>query len=299
LNTIRKFLDYVEIRTKIASLTPFLTGITYLFYNKIPINVGHTLMFFAAMLLFDMSVTMINNYIDTRQSGGTGVFNWSVMLALILIFVTIAGAIGIYLSLLYGLAFFFIGFLCFVVGICYTFGPMPISRSTYGELFSGVTEGFMMPLLLLLINMDTIMAITFKSGSLNIQLDVAVFTGLVLVFTPIVVSIANIMLANNTCDREADRFTRYTLPHHIGLKNSLRLFTLLYAVAYLAIITGVIVKILPFTCLLTLATLPPVYKNIKVFNNKQVKAETFVVAIKNFILITGSYIISILLGRIF
>jgi 1,4-dihydroxy-2-naphthoate octaprenyltransferase len=98
---------------------------------------------------------------------------------------------------------------------------------------------------------------------------------------------ANIMLANNICDLEKDIVVkRHTLPYYIG-KKALYLFAALYYATYLATIIMVIVGILSPVCLLSLITIIPVQKNIVTFFRKQEKATTFVMAIKNYILIMG------------
>jgi 1,4-dihydroxy-2-naphthoate octaprenyltransferase len=99
---------------------------------------------------------------------------------------------------------------------------------------------------------------------------------------------ANIMLANNICDLEKDILVkRHTLPYYIG-KKALYLFALLNYLPYAAVIAMVALQILHPVCLLSLASIIPVQKNINVFFKKQEKETTFICAIKNFILIMGA-----------
>jgi len=106
------------------------------------------------------------------------------------------------------------------------------------------------------------------------------------------------MLANNICDLEADKATRYTMARHIGVPNALALFATLNCVAYLAIVAASILGILPLWCLITLVTILPVQKNIRVFFKRQVKRETFSLAVKNFMLIMLVFILTMLLGAV-
>src|SRR5215475_8210837 len=98
MNNIKRFFDFAEIQTKIASVLPFLTALAYCFYLKSSFDLRNTLLFFAAMLIFDMTVTMINNYIGWRQDNEAGVFGRRIMLAIIFSAIVITIGIGLYLS---------------------------------------------------------------------------------------------------------------------------------------------------------------------------------------------------------
>ena len=62
---------------------------------------------------------------------------------------------------------------------------------------------------------------------------------------------------------------------------------LLNVIAFIAIIGAVVVKIAPWTMLITLVVVPIVVKQTRIFMKKQVKKETFVTAIR--ILAIGSF----------
>ena len=62
--TLAIFLELVEIRTKLASLFPFLLGVLYAGYYFEAFNPINTVLFFVAMLVFDMATTAINNTMD-------------------------------------------------------------------------------------------------------------------------------------------------------------------------------------------------------------------------------------------
>ena len=66
-DTVKSFLDFVEIRTKLATFLPFLVALAYSFYMTGRINVQSTLIYLAAALLLDMSVTAINNHFNKRE----------------------------------------------------------------------------------------------------------------------------------------------------------------------------------------------------------------------------------------
>ena len=103
---------------------------------------------------------------------------------------------------------------------------------------------------------------------------------------------ANIMLANNICDLEKDiTVKRYTLPFYLEGK-SIYLFAAIYYLTYPAAALMVMLKILPPLTYLYLLTIIPVQKHKYIFK-KQDKSETFIVSVKNYIIIMGTMTILI------
>lgn len=140
---INRFLDYVEIRTKITSTFAFIMTIALLVYHKQSIDWKLTLVFFASMFLFDLTTTAINNYIDTKTNNQTLQFKRKTALIIILVLFGISTAFGLYLAYMSDIVIFLIGGLCFLCGVFYTYGPLPISRMPLGEFFSGLFYGFL------------------------------------------------------------------------------------------------------------------------------------------------------------
>lgn len=289
---IKRFLSYVEIKTKVTSVFAFILGLAYLFSIHQPINIRRTVIFFLSMFIFDLTTTAINNYNDTKKNGQTLQFKRSTALAIILVLLISGAALGVYLVILTDLAVLVLGSICFLFGVAYSFGPIPISHQPWGELFSGLFYGFFIPLIMLYINMPagTYMtyAITAKSLSLNFEI-LPLFTVLMLSAAPFCAT-ANIMLANNTCDVDKDiKVGRYTLPYYLGIKKSLALFAGLYYAIYFCVIIMVLLKMLNPICLAVLITAVPVTKNIITFFRKQSKAETFIVSVQNYVIIMASF----------
>jgi len=299
MKTFKQFLSFIEIKTKTASQIPFFTALAYTFYHLRAINLRDTALFWVAMSLFDMAVTCINNYMDSREAKTEGHFSRGAMLGIIFGFTIPAAALGIWLSALHGWAFLIGGLLCFLIGVGYTYGPAPISKSPYGELFSGLAQGFLIPFL--------VYTLSAAPPFVSLSLDTAAWTAagsvdlrallfFLLAMFPLAGCISNIMLANNTSDMEADIGTRYTLVMRIGRKNAVRLFTWIYAACYGALILAVILGALPWICLLALLTIAPVVKNVRRFRAKQVKAETFDAAIHNFVIVGLALAVCIFVG---
>lgn len=287
---IKKFLSYVEIMTKITSLFAFLMTLSFLFYIKQPIDWKLTMIFFVAMFLFDLTTTAINNYIDTKTNHQKLQFKRSTALIIIYVLLGISTVLGLYLVYLTDIIILILGGLCFLCGILYTYGPIPISRQPLGEIISGIFYGLLIPFIILYINMPEGTYLTLKLGfeTINISLNVMPIITVILLSIIPVCTTANIMLANNICDLERDiQVKRYTLPYYLGNK-ALYLFAGVYYLTYLATITMIVLKILSPFCFISLLTIFIVQKNINKFFKLQDKGTTFVLAIKNYIIIMGT-----------
>jgi 1,4-dihydroxy-2-naphthoate octaprenyltransferase len=298
-NVVDRFFHFVEIQTKIASVTPFFTGVFYALYVYKKINGKSTVVFFIAMFLFDMATTAINNYIDARAAKTRAHFSDAVSLTIIVLFVSVSAALGLYLTFLHGAAVLAAGIICFGTGVFYTFGPAPISRTPYGEIFSGGVMGFLITFLAFFINTpeNTFIEIRSLFPVVSINTNVVTAVKLGLVSLPLVCCIANIMLANNICDVERDvKISRFTLPYYIGTAKSLRLFSVLYYTAYGTILVLSVVRVLPVFCLLSLLSIIPVRKNVNLFKMKQIKSETFPLSGLNLLWIAIPYFLLIFAG---
>lgn len=294
---LAKFFDYIEIKTKITSTFTFLLTIGFLLYQGQKVHWGKTLLFFAGMFLFDLTTTAINNYIDTKDNDQVLAFGRRQSLLIIYVLFGISTALGLYLVYLTDLIILAAGAICFFFGVFYTYGPLPISRMPLGEVMSGFFYGVMIPFILMYINTPKGTFLTYRLSwetvSLSVQV-VPVLTLLLFAVTPFSVT-ANIMLANNICDVEKDvAVRRHTLPYYIG-KKALPLFAGLYYITYLSTILMIIFRILSPVMLLSLLTIIPVQKNIRIFWKKQEKSTTFNISIINFILIMGGNTLTIFL----
>lgn len=300
--SLRSFLKLVEIQTKLASLFPFLVGLFFAIYRFDSFKPINTIVFFLSMLLFDLTTTAINNYMDYKKAtseeyrrekniiGQENISEWLVVTTIFLLLISATG-LGIYLVFRTNLLVLFIGMVCFAIGILYTFGPIPISRMPLGEIFSGVTMGFGILFLSVYVNAfdKGIANLVWTGRTITLQLDIILILEIILISLPCIFTIANIMLANNICDLEDDiKNHRFTLPYYIGKKYAIWLFNGMYIASFLAIFAAILLNLLPNTMYLALLACIPVYKHVSLFNRNQNKAETFVVSVKNLILINGS-----------
>jgi 1,4-dihydroxy-2-naphthoate polyprenyltransferase len=311
---LSSFLKLVEIQTKVASVIPLLLGTSYALYRFNTFNVKNFILMLISLLAIDMATTAINNYYDYKKAVRTHGFGYeshnaivrdklkeSSVIAAILMLLGIASGFGFVLFLNTNYIVLILGAISFLVGVLYSFGPVPISRTPFGELFSGGFMGLIITFIAVYIHVFDrgVISLLYQNGTLNIGVNVIDIVYIVLVCIPAISGIANIMLANNICDIEEDlENRRYTLPIYVGRENALRLFKVLYYIVYIDLIILVILRGIPLISLLVLVTFIPVSKNIKAFYEKQTKKDTFILAVQNFVLINVAHVLAIGIGAV-
>ncbi|PRX29817.1 1,4-dihydroxy-2-naphthoate octaprenyltransferase [Orenia metallireducens] len=309
---IGSFLKLVEIQTKVASLIPFLIGTLYTLYRFDHFNLKNFILMLISLVAIDMATTAINNFIDYKQANKTHGYNYeshnaivkdklkeSTVKAIILSLLAIAVFFGIILVFNTNLLVLFLGGISFGVGVLYSFGPLPISRTPLGEISSGFFMGFVITFISIYIHLfdQNLVSLFYEGGILSIKLNLMELIYIWLISIPLVSGIANIMLANNICDIDDDlENNRYTLPIYLGKKRSLQLFKVLYYLVYLDLIVLLALRVIPMTSSLTFLTLLPVKRNIELFVEKQSKKDTFILAVKNFVLINFLQILTLTLS---
>lgn len=248
------------------------------------------------MFLFDMTTTAINNTMDfikakddqyKRQENILGYGNISVKTAItyIVVMLGIAAILGIYLVLRTNILLLLIGGACFVIGIFYTFGPLPLSRLPLGELFSGVTMGFGIPFIFAYVNGYDNLLIKleiFPNWHYRVSGSLLALLAIVIATYPLMCYIANVMLANNLSDIEYDlKNHRSTFPIVVGRKAGIKTYQFLGYSPFVVLLIAVFSRILPVTALLTLLTAFKIFPNIRLFSRHQSKRETFATSIQN------------------
>ncbi|SDO74019.1 1,4-dihydroxy-2-naphthoate polyprenyltransferase [Clostridium gasigenes] len=311
---IQSFLKLVEIQTKVASVIPFMIGTSYAIFKFDNFNIKNAFLMFLATIFFDMTTTAINNYMDYKKAikkDGYGYethnavvsynINPKTVRVTIYIMLVIAAVLGIVLVENTDIVVLALGMVSFTIGILYSFGPIPISRTPFGEILSGLTMGFIITFISVYIHIFDFniikITLSLSSNLLGLSLNINELVSIFIVSIPAIVGISNIMLANNICDIEEDiENKRYTLPIYIGKENSLKIFKALYYMGFISIIIGVVFRISPSISLVTLIALKPINNNIKEFMKLQTKKDTFILAVKNFVAMNGIYIVTIIVG---
>ncbi|HHV30109.1 MAG TPA: 1,4-dihydroxy-2-naphthoate polyprenyltransferase [Clostridium sp.] len=311
---IDSFLKLVEIRTKIASMVPFMLGTVYAIYRFDTFNIKNFALLFISLLSFDMVTTAVNNYFDYKRAAKKQGYNYEehnaivrdklgepLVIMVILLLSCIAVLFGILLYINTNIIVLLVGVLSFAVGIAYSFGPLPISRMPLGEVVSGFFMGFVIVFLSVFVHIydRDIVLFALEGQSILLRLNAVEVLSIFAFSIPAVCGIANIMLANNICDMEDDiENGRYTLPIYIGKQKALWLFEALYYIAFIDIILLVIFRIVPLTLLLVLLVFVPIKKNIGLFRKTQTKKDTFELAVKNFIIMCGSQLLLLAVSTI-
>lgn len=310
---MKDIIELVELRTKIASIIPFVVGLLYSIWTFGNFNAVNMALFFIGMLCFDMATTVMNNLMDyvkaknetyRQEENIIGTSSLTVKQAAMIFgsLVGVATIIGIILVVRTNVILLFVGILCFVIGIFYTFGPIPISRMPLGEVLSGVTMGFGIFWIVIFLNSPeaSFAWMGLEEGMLIVRLALLAHFKVALLSLPLVCTIANIMLSNNLCDLETDITNhRYTLVYYIGKATALKLYKGLYLVSFIAMVLAVVFKIAPILMIGTLVVGIPVYKNIQLFIQKQEKRTTFALAIKNMLMIHIMQVVLLVISVIF
>lgn len=307
---VKVFFELVEIRTKIASLFPFLIAIVFsLTYFKEG-NLWNTVLFFIGMLVFDMTTTAINNLMDYQKAksdvykyehnviGKEGLDPKKVS-SLILCMLVFTLLIGLILSLRTGWLLLLMGGIVCFIGIFYTFGPIPLSRMPLGEIFSGVTMGLGIFAITVYINTPLqkvfYLAIDFKEGLFSLTGNLWGVAAIILASLPLIFTIANLMLANNLRDLEADiENHRYTLVYYIGRDIGVILFQTLMYSSYLAILLGWLLGVFEWPILIVFMTLPKIRKNLKEHKESLPHPRSFGYGIKNLVLFNSMYFLGLI-----
>lgn len=297
MKQIKYFIKYVELKTKVASVLPFLVALLFYLntygktYGVKPLNF---VLFFLSMLLFDMCTTAINNYMGIIREKDISDYDASIVKDMeefnytlktnrniIIILLVISSLLGISLVLLSNIGVLLLGMLSFAIGILYTYGPKPIAYTPFGEVFAGGAMGIILPVIVIFTQFNHL---PFELNPL-----------LIVVFFPLAFTIGAILLANNICDIEKDvNNKRYTLAYYIKERGGVIALYLANLGAIMFIVISVILGYLSSHYLGLILTIIPLSINVKKFSIKCSKAESFVYIVNNFILFSVTYIIFLL-----
>ena len=300
-----KFLLFIEIKTKTVSVLAFLLGTAYAAsrYGLSAIDPLVAAVLFVAVLLFDATTTAVNNHVEYRhrlaqiargetphaplRDYGMGKGG---QLAAILLMLAGATAAGCWVAWHAGWVVLLTGVLCFGIGILYSAGPLPIIRTPFGEALSGFFMGVLIPFLAVYAQVHDphpfLLRLTLDGDYLMLSTNLMESLPVLLLGIAPAAAIANVMLANNICDRETDLADRrYTLPVLVGPKASLRLFAALYVVAGLAFLVQAVSGWMTPWILLALVPGPWIVGGVRLFFAKQDKATTFPLSIRSLMLL--------------
>ncbi|RDW20979.1 1,4-dihydroxy-2-naphthoate polyprenyltransferase [Oceanobacillus chungangensis] len=252
----------IRPHTLTASFIPVFIGTMIAFIDG-SINWLLFLAMLIASLLIQSATNMFNEYydyargLDTEESVGIsgtivrdGIEPKKIR-NIAFIFYGISILIGIYICTASSWWIAVIGLICMAFGYLYTGGPLPISYTPLGELFSGVLMG------------SVIIGITYfiQTGTVTATM--------IWISIPITIFIGSINLSNNIRDRDGDEIGgRKTIPVLIGREKSITFLATLFIIAYTLTAIYIIIGILPSWSLLTFLSAIKARSVIKNFRGK-------------------------------
>lgn len=198
--TLTQFNRIVEIRTKVISMGTFLCGSLYAAFDTGTWSWVRFWTMAFAVLFVDMGTTGFNSYFDYVSGTDNKQYNLErdkvlvhegvaphVALFISFSLFAAAGVLGLVLAWMTSWYLIPVGGICMIVGFLYTGGPLPISRTPFGELFAG---GFLGTVLF---------TISYFVQAMQVNARAMV------VSLPLLLLIGMILSVNNTCDRIADK----------------------------------------------------------------------------------------------
>lgn len=295
--TIKNFFALAQMQTTVTTVLTAILGLIYAWYNYGQFHPVLSLLAILLVLLFLMAVNIRDNYVDYQVASKKGselademligrenlslenVRRAYIGLGLISLFIII------YLSVQTTVYLLFAALIAFFIGILYTVGPIPISSTPSGEVFTGIAMGFGVFFATFYVNTYAV----FDVNTMSVL-------QLILASTPTTICAINIVLANNICDVEEDvEDNRFTLPYYLGMQKSLSLFRIFYYIAYLSILPAILLGALPWLTLFSLLSFPMVQKNIRLFMANQEKERGLRLAVVNSVIIPISILIPLII----
>ena len=296
--TLKQYFMLSQIEYASTSFFPGFMGILYAWYNYDSFHFGYSLLGLLTVGLFQLAISLRDNYLDYYVAESKKADDVQEMIVgketiplknvRFAYYITGALALVIGLFLVFQISFIllFIVLGGMLIGILYTFGPIPLSSTPFGDFFIGLAYGLGIFLALLFIN----------------AIDVIIFDWLTIIqmiiaSIPTAITVMSVSLANNISDLDEDiEDGRFTLPYYIGVDKALVVFKSLYYAGYIAIILSIIFGTFPRFVALALLTFPYVFKNIQIFMDEQDKQTTFLTTIKNSIVIPIPLILTFFIG---
>ena len=298
--TTRQFLNIVEMRTKAISMGTFACASLYALnmLDSVPL-LPWVIMGFATLFV-DMGTTGFNTFFDyyrgtdnltyTKEKEKVLVHEQVNPLSALLISLALfalAAVLGLILASMTSWYLIVVGGMCMLVGFFYTAGPLPISRTPFGELFAG---GFLGSVLFLI----TLFVLGVPLGGREVAATV-----------PFLLLIGMILSVNNGCDRIGDTANgRKTLSILLGKRGSVGLVATEGLAAYLVSAVFVFVGMypvyfLPLLVFLAIRFLVLFRRVRRAGMDEAHKAQHMGFASATFISFSLSFSIAFLLSRVF
>ena len=296
--TLKQYISLSQMEYSSTTFFPGFMGILYAWYNYESFHLAFSLLALLTVILFQLAISLRDNYLDytiadnknadSAQEMILGKENIPLKNVRLAYYITgaISLIIGLFLVLQTSYILLIIGLGSILIGILYTYGPIPISSTPTGEFFVGLSYG-----------LGIFTASLYVNAFEVIQLDWITSGQIIIASIPTAISVMSGLLANNICDLEEDiEDDRFALRYYIGIDKALTVFKSFYYAGYIAIILSVVFGTFPRLVTLSLLTFPYVLKNIRIFMNEQDKNTTFLTTLINSIVIPVPLIVTFFIG---
>lgn len=304
------FCKLLELKNKIIIVIPYLLGTTLAICKYKRFNFRNAALYLGLIIFFNASTTLLRHYNDFKTLKELknkkmrkqeiikmieyNKINMKNLKLIIIIMLVISGITSVILALKTDRFVFLLEVLCFILGIMYSFGTMPISRTPFGEIVVGITKGLIIPLIAVYIHIydQNLIKIGIDGDLFIFKANFIFLIESITIFLPCAGTIFNIMLASNMCTiREDIKNKRYTLPISIGKRKSYKLYKFIYYMSFVSIPLGIIFKILSPLSLISIIIVSHIKNNIKKFRGVRNKKDAFALSMKNFLLINIAYLL--------
>ena len=265
---IQEIIPLTRPRTLAAALGPTILGAAFSYYafgavQGTGLAIFHTVLIFLAVVTAQIVANLWNEYkdfksgLDAGQKVGNagsitrGAITPELIVTMIKVLMVVPIIIGLYLSATITWYYIPAGFLCILISFLYSGGPKPISRTPFGEIFSGIAMGF------------AIVLITGYAWTRDLS------SALLIPAIPSTLLVGSIMLTNNIRDiRNDESHGRRTLPIVLGRERALSLMSIMYLFNFIWILAWIIVGHMTWFSLLAFFAAPLAFKTVHTLSTK-------------------------------
>lgn len=281
-----------------AVIVPSLLGTAIAWYRTGKFYWQYFLLATLAVVFINAGTNLTNDYFDhqsrsddinreaTPFSGGSRVIQENLIspgriYRTSVIFFGLAALIGLYLTFARGLLVLVIGILGVLSGYFYTASPIRIGYRGWGELVAGLNCG---PLVV--------------AGAYYVQAQTLSLEAL-FISIPVGLLIAAVLYINEFPDHACDKVAgKNTLIVTMGRERARKGFYSLLLGTYLFIILGAILRIIPWTVIVSLLTFPLAWKAMKIVHSNYSSTQELIPAMSSTVTIHLSVGVLLSLGYI-
>jgi len=264
-----------------AVIIPSFLGTAIAWYRTGAFYWQYFLLATLGVIFMNAGTNLTNDYFDHRSrsddinreptpfSGGSRVIQENLISPrkiyhVSLIFFGLAALIGLYLTFVRGLVVLIIGILGVLLGYFYTASPIRIGYRGWGEFVAGLNCG---PLVV--------------AGAYYVQAQTLSLEAL-FISIPVGLLIAAVLYINEFPDYACDKVaSKNTLIVKMGTERARKGFYSLLLGAYLFIILGAVLRIVPWTALFSLLTFPLAWKAMKIVHSSYTDTQGLIPAMSS------------------